>query len=573
MNVSQQVMVDRDSGLPSCQVHRLALDRHNRLWMAGPSGLCCYDGNRVRNIDCRQGLRCTGLRTVALGGDDGVWIGTDLGLELMQMGGDVAPPLPTDPPWTFGLVSNVATLAGRAWLGTAQGLVQIVIDAGVARLGPQIDIGYVRDLLSLDARRLIVVPATPGLLLLDDTGCRPLALPAGLARAAVRRLTLTAGGGVVAVTDRQVWQLDRDGRVLGTGVDVPGSADVDAVAVQGPQVWVAAGREVFGYVRDDAGSLRLAHRSLAPGKVSDLLINGWGSVWVATDTAGVSRISGLRDAVQRLLVDGAVYVIRAAAGGGLQVGGDGFAAHLQDGPDGPVVAQQTRLSSTVWDMLPDPIDGACWLATQAGLYRLADDGLPEPWQSGGGLLAAPCRALLWHDGALWVGTLSGLVRLRGGVAEAVLRQDGVSLGYVYNLQCDADGRLWVGTLGRGLWRDGADGLAPVLGGALSATANTYAVVPGPRPGQVLVLQDERVVLLGDGSLPGWWPVPTQWPAGPRCGRTSTGWPSVPAMACASSIAAQAATSNRSTPCTAQRSGSSPTTVRWHVAPTAACIAA
>ncbi len=500
MNLSQHVVIDRDGGLPSSQIHRLAQDRFNRLWLAGPSGLCCYDGHRVRTTDRRQGLRCAGLRTVAVGADDRVWIGTDLGAEAISLDGKVLPVMP-ESPWPFGLVSCVATGSGQVWLGTAQGLVQVVAPGDAAGLGRHLDIGYVRDLLRLDASRLVAVSAHQGLVLVDDSGSQALALPRGMDPAAVRRVALTPNGGLVVAAARRVWLFDRHRQALGVGTEVPGLAEVDAVAAQGLQVWVAAGSAVFGYLRDDAGALRLVYQSQAAGKVNDLLIDGWGNVWVATDTAGVARISGLRDALQRLPLEAAVYVIRPDGAGGLQVGGDGFAAHLQFGQDGPVLLQHAKLPSTVWDMVLDPSDGACWLATQAGLYRAAADGLPERWRAGDALLSLPCRVVLPRDGVLWVGTLRGLVRLADGVAEAVTCPDGMSLGYVYNLQVDAEGRLWVGTLGRGLWREGPAGLAPVLGGPLTANANTYAVAMGPLPGQVLVLQDERIVLLQGDEAP------------------------------------------------------------------------
>ena len=500
MNLSQHAVIGREGGLPSSQVHRLAQDRFNRLWLAGPSGLCCYDGHRVRTTDRRQGLRCAGLRCVAVSADDRVWIGTDLGAEAVGLDGRVLQVMPAST-WAFGLVSCVATGSGHVWLGTAQGLVQVLAPGEASCLGRHLDIGYVRDLLRLDATRLVAVSAQQGLVLVDEAGSRPMALPRGMDSASVRRVARAHDGGLVVAASRRVWLIDRDSQVLGIGTEVPGQAEVDAVAAQGLQVWVAAGSTVYGYLRDDAGALRLIHRSLAAGKVNDLLIDGWGNVWVATDTAGVARISGLRDALQRLPLDAAVFVIRPDGAGGLQVGGDGFAAHLQFGQDGPVILQQAKLPSTVWDMVLDPRDGACWLATHAGLYRAAADGMPERWQADNDLLGLPCRVVLPRDGALWVGTLGGLVRLQDGVAEAVCCPAGLSLGYVYNLRLDSAGRLWIGTLGRGLWREGPTGLAPVLGGPLTASANTYAIAMGPLPGQVLVLQDERIVLLQGDEPP------------------------------------------------------------------------
>ena len=68
------VTLASDIGMPNQQVHNLVIDKYQRLWLAGPSGLCCYNGNSIRVYDTRDGLKCSGLRTVTIQNDDLLWI-------------------------------------------------------------------------------------------------------------------------------------------------------------------------------------------------------------------------------------------------------------------------------------------------------------------------------------------------------------------------------------------------------------------------------------------------------------------------------------------------------------------
>ncbi len=503
VNMTCHTIVDRDRGLPSSQVHRMAHDSCHRVWMAGPSGLCCYDGSRVRTFDKRQGLRCAGLRTVAVAADDTVWIGTDLGVEAFDATGR---PLTQMPPaaWPFGLVDCVATGTDGVWLGTSQGLVELIDPHLSCRTGAHVDVGYVRDLLHLGGGRYAAVAAS-GLHLLNEGVWRQVPLPPTLAPPSLRRVASDGEGGLVVAAAHSLWLLDSEGRTRGEVAPVPGDSEVGALRVHGADIWVGVGHEVLCYRHGSKGRLAEVSRSSAGSKVNDLLLDGWGNVWVATDTAGVSRLSCLRQAVQRIAVPSAAYVLRADAQGGIRVGGDGFTASLANDGDTVWARTTATLPSTVWDLLADGTEGtegACWLATHAGLFRMERAGdTPQRCSPDGGLLSAPCRVLLKRGNTLFIGTLAGLVRLQDGRSEAVTGADGLSLGYVYNLQLDSEQRLWVGTLGRGLWREGLAGLAPVLGGLLSATANTYVVAMGPLPGQVLVVQDENVLLLQGAAEP------------------------------------------------------------------------
>jgi signal transduction histidine kinase/ligand-binding sensor domain-containing protein/ActR/RegA family two-component response regulator len=500
LDLALPVVVHRESGLPSSQVHRIAQDRQRRLWMAGPSGLACYDGSRVRSFDRRHGLNCAGLRTVALGTDDTVWIGTDLGVEAIDVHGRPVGLL-TDAPWRYGLVGAIVPGTNEAWLGTSQGLVRLVRSARGFHIDLHHELGYIHDMVTLDDHRLVVVSSRYGLSIVEGIDCRTLDRPATLAPGDVRRVARGEDGTLAVGAAHAVWLVGPDGRPLGDAIPLAGDAEVGAVAVRGREVWVGFGMKLICFDHDGQGGLRESLRAMVPGKINDILVDNWGSVWVATDTAGVARLSGLRTAISRIDVDAAVYVIRPTPNGQLLLGGNGFAAALDVTAVRTAAIDATPLPSTVWDIAIDPVDGGRWLATHAGLFHQAPGSFAVKWHDETGLLSAPCRALLQRGDELWVGTLGGLVRMKGGTTEAIVGHDGLSLGYVYNLQLDHEGRLWIGTLGRGLWKEGAAGLEPVLGGALALNSNTYVVAMGTVLGQILVVQDERIMLIEAGQAP------------------------------------------------------------------------
>ncbi len=507
-----QAVIDRDHGLPGNQVHRLAMDANRRLWLAGSSGLYRFDGSRVRAFDRRDGLRCAGLRTVAIGADDSVWIGTDLGLEAFD--GQMRPrPGLAAFDARFGLVSAIVPDPAEVWLATARGLVQILDPVRSPRLGQHIEVGYVRELIRLDRQRLLALCEQRGLVVLEGGVCRTLALPPGVAAASIRRVAVVADQRLVLGCDRSLWLIAADQGTPLASLDLPAGAELGALAVRGRQLWVGRGRELMCVDLAPAAGAGLKLRSCTPadGVVTDLLLDAADNVWVATDTAGVGRLSGLRVGLQRSLVQEPVYAVLSFGAGRLAVGGASFFGTVQAHAktDGAATDSLTRLASTVWDLVPDAGleqagSAGWWLATQHGLYRQPGDAEPQRYPANQAALAEPCRALQVHEGCLWVGTVAGLFRLHEGRAEPVGGAHGEPLGYVYTLQVCGQRRLWVGTLGHGLWRQSPTGLQPVLGGPLTASGNTYALAfgpgAGPETGRVLVLQDDRVILL-DGENP------------------------------------------------------------------------
>ncbi len=96
----------REQGLPSAQVHAVAQDPSGIIWFAGPLGLTRYDGARMTDKGPADGLSTQGLRSLTLGPDGKLWIGTDVGVDLLDRDGTFRP-LSDPASWGFGFVEDI----------------------------------------------------------------------------------------------------------------------------------------------------------------------------------------------------------------------------------------------------------------------------------------------------------------------------------------------------------------------------------------------------------------------------------------------------------------------------------
>jgi ligand-binding sensor domain-containing protein len=128
-------------------------------------------------------------------------------------------------------------------------------------------------------------------------------------------------------------------------------------------------------------------------------------------------------------------------------------------------------------------DGALLVATNAGVFRLAN-GEPVPYPVPGTTETFPVRRILRdRDGGLWAGTRTrGTLHLHEGRADWFAETDGLSANCAKSFFEDREGNIWVATLS-GLDRfrnyavatfSGAAGLSNATVEAVIATAESMA---------------------------------------------------------------------------------------------------
>ena len=236
-------------------------------------------------------------------------------------------------------------------------------------------------------------------------------------------------------------------------------------------------------------------QGLAQEEIMDAVEDSHGRIWVATESAGISRIDGQRrrqittrnglpsNVMFGLLLDRDDSVWAATADGVAHLVGDrvtvyGPASGLPDAPvfrlvqtaDGRLYVGTERgafrregerfvpLSSELpGDGVPSlarDASGAMWVGSvNHGLMRLANDHV-EQFSSQRGLPNNRVAALFVdREGSIWAGTNAGLLRLRDAPFSTYNGEHGLSDDYVRALAESRDGSLWIGT-SRGLnqWR-------------------------------------------------------------------------------------------------------------------------
>ena len=201
---------------------------------------------------------------------------------------------------------------------------------------------------------------------------------------------------------------------------------------------------------------------LAQEEVMDGLLDRQGRLWVATESAGITRLD--RDVPTQFNV-----------GNGLP-------------------------SNVVYGLLLDR-DGNVWAATAEGVVHFTANGRMRVYRDDAGLPPAPVfRVMQDASGTLFAGTERGVYRLqdeRFVMQSPLLPEDGVP-----SLARDAAGNLWVGTVNNGLVRLGKSG-AERFTSVRGLPNNRVAALLLDREGSVWVGTNAGLLRLSDASFSTW----------------------------------------------------------------------
>jgi ligand-binding sensor domain-containing protein/signal transduction histidine kinase len=209
-------------------------------------------------------------------------------------------------------------------------------------------------------------------------------------------------------------------------------------------LWI--GTEGGGLARWHDGHFRAygADDGLSDGFVRALFQDRGGTIWVGTDN-GL-----LRFVADRLVrVDGAgsvpplaVHAIAEDHRGGLWVGGSRL-FRLDRGQAQEYTLEGGGSQNRVKSIL-ETRDGAIWVGTVSGLFRLAPDARRFARVQGISQTVRVLRQL--SDGSLWVGTIGeGIHRIAAGATAAITAPDSLPSNTVLNIFEDDEQNLWIGT--------------------------------------------------------------------------------------------------------------------------------
>ncbi len=184
------------------------------------------------------------------------------------------------------------------------------------------------------------------------------------------------------------------------------------------RVWFGAGDRLY---RMQDGKPRFLHALPSSGRITALLQDRHGQMWVGTETGGL-----------------------------LRMGAQGLE---------PLPGEASRSFGRIKQLFEDA-EGNIWAGASGGLFRLRET-LFHSYTKSDGLSGDYVRAVIGdRRGRLWIGTNAGLDRME---ADGSIHPQALPIGdgqpaSVFSLAEDAAGRVWIGTsLGDGLYRLDPDG--------------------------------------------------------------------------------------------------------------------
>jgi len=522
-------------GLPVNSISALLQSRTGYLWAATYDGLVRFDGVRftVYNSANSPGLPSDRILSLVETRDSTLWMNTEQ-LYLVRFARGHF----THIDESRGLVGGVYTIyedpAGQLFIGTDRGLGQMEGDRFVP-VAPEVIQGKVFSIVRRRDGTLWVATETNGVFRIVGSSAERVTIAPTFGRdsaftvwedpeerlwlGAEQRVWEIPKGGVTGIPTAGTYPgnvqrfvyLPATGAVLGYGMRGVFRFDPDhrvvAVDARFHQFNLAAPLQVLG--RDSAWhainrDLVLNGRKVytldlgsngPTGRITDLLFDREGGIWLATDGMGLHRLRRslfTAYSVPEGLAARNAYIVTRDSTDALWVGSllqgtsrispdrrtirnftgaQGYppqaTAILQDGV-GMLFATPFELQFCTWEMHCSKVAAPyfSWPGVYA-LYRTKDgrvlagtktqvverrDGHWSPMPEWPGRAAARAFAET-EDGALWVGTNgAGVVRCFAGHCRAFASTEGLPGDIIRSLYVDGDGWLWIGTEGRGLAR-------------------------------------------------------------------------------------------------------------------------
>jgi PAS domain S-box-containing protein len=170
-----------------------------------------------------------------------------------------------------------------------------------------------------------------------------------------------------------------------------------------------------------------------------------GVLWCATADQGLYYLQGGQWRGFDLGAARAVHCLFESLDGDLWAGlGSGYAILGGEGARRSV-AYITNLPGPVWQIARAP-DGALWMATGAGVYRVGPGDEAAVFQADVAGTNAVSEIAIEPDGVVWAAAEPNLVRFQAGRRVQYGERDGVKLGRTSSLLRDDDGNWWTGDI-------------------------------------------------------------------------------------------------------------------------------
>lgn len=492
--------IGSEEGLPNLQIHTIAIDLYERLWLAGPSGLSCYNGNEIEVFDTRNGLLCSGLRTIEIQNNNIIWIGTDRGIEQMTLEGTIVQ-IQYNFDWKYGIAESFYFEKDLVWVGSSFGLIKLRFIDERLELVSALDLGLVSQILK-HGDSLIVISSKRGLIEYKDEEIRSFSeyIPE---ETKVTYIVKTIDLRFLIGTTDGLYVTNAEGKISQHYKSPQASNKVNSIAIiQGK--WVIGFINHIVIISEESFKIKELETIKIKSSIKKIIGDSFGNIWVATNNGGLKKISFLRNTIKKIECgnDEAVFSTQFSSDKKeIYIGGEGFFSILSktEGQDLPKLLDYCPIDTIVWDTVVDPVNPRLiWFATQDGIYTKKRHENPVLDRKISDVISSPARVLLTRGKTIYVGTISGLYSIADGITKEVLTAKGDKFGYVYNLSLNDKNKIWAATLGQGLWMETEEGFVNLSDKNIISKGNTYSIITHPS-GNSIVLQGENVILL-DSNL-------------------------------------------------------------------------
>jgi diguanylate cyclase (GGDEF)-like protein len=213
-------------------------------------------------------------------------------------------------------------------------------------------------------------------------------------------------------------------------------------------LWLVVEDRIYRYEGDSAV---LVHRLDGAGRLTALLQDRHGDLWIGTENSGVLRAG--RHGIERLtaaqsIPKGRVVSLHEDAEGSIWIGINGGLARLRETLFTSITAREGLHSDYVRAVIENT-DGDLWIGTSVGLQRMdrQRDLHDVPLPTSTGKPPSVLSLALDREGGLWIGTYGdGLYRLdRNGALRRFRSAEGIPDGPLRGISLDEQDRAWVAT--------------------------------------------------------------------------------------------------------------------------------
>jgi signal transduction histidine kinase/ligand-binding sensor domain-containing protein len=480
---------DESAGLPSARIDGISRTSDGYLWLAGPAGLCRFDGVRFRILhpQAEAGPAMTGMAAAMTRRDGSLWSIDGKGRLFVRSGERLSDA------GLEGVLDNRPVLAfaegpdGCLWLATDGEL--IGLKAGqISRLGSED--GFPKappQHLTVDESGRLWFLADGFLFVVEGGGVRRLGGAAKLPAPALA-LTRARGGGIWAATQgprfggTRIFRVgDADTRELEGGYPWPaysGRARCRALVEDHKgRLWCAtAGAGLF--YRDPTGQWRKIDSSPTLAHAEGLCLMAEEDddlIWFGTRTSGLHCIRPQPPiSVLHLppeCADSVVVSVFARRDGSVWAGTESAGAVCWKNGDVSRFGPEEGLSDPEVFVIAESPGDDLWAGTNKGLFRFSGSGF-EPVAGDRALRSAVNDVMDDGRGGTWVATVNGLLHLADGEGRYFGRQKGVPVGLKRSLAIDSRGNAIAAVSGFGIYRQSGDNFMPMPAPVASQTAGT-----------------------------------------------------------------------------------------------------